>query len=294
MLGGLYDEGDIIPRNPTQAMLNYEAATTIDSNDPQVTLAHYFVGINYRLGSLVPQNIAKAKTHLELASRGDYAPAQRALGLIYLEQDKTAGSLGYEWLTKAAMQGDIQALGLLGQQAERSASEAAAIHMYKQAAQAGSVAAQLSLATLLLRIKGRRAEAFPWFQHAATNTNALTSSSVGHARQRNVARLMVARYKLNGWDGIPIDRRWAYQELLHLSDTEQLIEAHFWVAACYEEGVQEDDGSIVVHRDSKKAFDYYMKSAQGGDLDGQFQVAFMLANGAPPAIEKDAVRAFKW
>ncbi|ORZ26096.1 hypothetical protein BCR42DRAFT_19597 [Absidia repens] len=333
-LGGLYDEGELVTRNPTQAIQHYEAATSIDthSDDKQVILAHYFVGISYRLGNLVPLNYSKALKHLELASKGDYAPAQRALGLMFLEGVAVSKNeiMAYQWFTKAAMQGDVQALGLLAQQAEQRGNSDAdievAVNMYKQAALSGSVAAQLSLAHLLLRTD-RRSEAFPWFQLAANNgiesstspplppspTSKLTHQhddkrsslgkidiNVGHVRQRNVARLMVARYKFNGWDGVDVDRALAYQEFTYLSDQEQLSDAHFWVAACYDEGVQNQDGSVVVKRNPKKAFDYYMKSALGGDVDGQFHVALMLANGVSssshPAtsVEKDPTRAFKW
>ncbi|KAI8342659.1 hypothetical protein BC941DRAFT_509553 [Chlamydoabsidia padenii] len=306
-LGGIYEEGDLVSRNPVKAIQHYEAATEIDthSDDNQVILAHYFVGINYRLGNLVPQNNNKALKHLRLASDGDYAPAQRALGLMYLEG--VAGltkdeSIAFDWLTKAAMQGDIQALGLLGQRAEqRGNSEVdllSAITMYKQAAQSGSLAAQLSLANLLLRM-GRRAEAYQWYQSMATlqQVGNMDDFNVGHVRQQNVARLMVARYKFNGWDGVEVDRALAYQEFVYLSDQQQLSEAHFWVAACYDEGVTNPDGSIVVDRHPKKAFDYYMKSALGGDLDGQFHVALILANGASHgtiSVGKDSTRAFKW
>ncbi|KAI8338247.1 hypothetical protein BC941DRAFT_452234 [Chlamydoabsidia padenii] len=276
-LGGLYDEGNLIDRNPTLAIHHYEAAIAIDTHSDDVILAHYFVGIHHRLST--PPNHEKAKTHLELAS--GYGPAQRALGLMYLEQQHT--KLAYEWLTKAAMQGDIQAMGLLGQQAERQNSEAVAIQMYQQAAMAGSVAAQLSLGTLLLRLD-RRADAFPWFQMASQSK---PSTTVGYLRQRNLARLMVARYTFNGWDTIKKNPSWAYQEFLQLS-RDQLTEAHFWVAACYDEGIEG-----VVAQDPSKAFDYYLKSAEGGDIDGQFQVALILANGTHNK-QKDPVQAFQW
>ncbi|KAI8076907.1 uncharacterized protein BX664DRAFT_344219 [Halteromyces radiatus] len=317
-LGGLYEEGELVDRNATLAIQHYEAAIsnhTIPSNDKQVILAHYFIGINYRLGNLVPQNHSTALKHLELASKGGYAPAQRALGLMYLEgiSVNKNESIAYEWFTKAAMQGDVQALGLLGQQAERrghsDADIQSAINMYKQAALSGSVTAQLSLAHLLLRTD-RHAEAFPWFQLAATNDISSVKEStgdstcmnkinlnVGHVRQRNVARLMVARYKFNGWGGVDINRTLAYQEFFQLSQ-EQFSDAYFWVAACYEEGVQNQDGSIIVETNPQKAFDYYMKSALAGDVDGQFHVALMLANGVSSSgqsiIEKDPVQAFKW
>jgi TPR repeat protein len=279
-------------------MHHYEAATqhSSSSDDKQVILAHYFIGLHYRLGTLVTQNNTKAVHHLTIAAHADYAPAQRALGLMYLEgvpgyltRNET---MAYEWLTKAAVQGDTQSLGLLGQRAERGDRLSSAISMYTQAAQAGSIAAQLSLAHLLLRMD-RRAEAYPWFQMAASFSSG-GDLHVGYVRQRNVARLMVARYKFNGWDGVvDVDRALAYQEFANLADQDQLPEAYFWMAACYDEGVTDQNGAVVVKQDSKLAFDYYMKSALTGDVDGQFHVALMLANGRG-AIEKDVSRAFQW
>ncbi|CAO3621951.1 unnamed protein product [Cunninghamella blakesleeana] len=334
-LGGIYDEGELIPKDAKKAMYHYESAlSTNDDNisNNQVTLAHYFVGINYRIGKLVNQDNVKAVKHLTKAALNDYAPAQRAIGLMYLEgiglvkNEKTA----FDWITKSAMQGDIQSIGILGQLAEQGRgckiNIESAIHFYSKAASSGSILAKLSLANILLKT-GHYTEAYPWYESVAnddltlsTQTNQSTHSSqlnskttkatynIGHVKQRNTARLMLAHYKYNGWGGIPIDRSLAYREYKYLSDVENHPEAHYWVGACYEEGIKNQDtdgGAVLVKRDIKKAFDYYLKCAQSGYVKGEFQVAFMLANGCyqednddkskvKMVIEKDPTRAFKW
>ncbi|ORX49863.1 HCP-like protein [Hesseltinella vesiculosa] len=315
-LGVVYDEGEYVPRNAKLAMQHYQSALSMNPqghHDAMEILAQYFVGIHYLLGDLVPQNRSVAFHHLQIAATGNYAPAQRAIGLMYLEGTGVPKNddKAFDWFTKAAVQGDVQSLGLLGQQAERRGCNVdieSAITMYKRAADAGSVAAQLSLANLLLQTD-RRQEAFPWFQRAAHHPTVadpstkplLTSNTqplaiVGHARQRNLARLMVARYKFNGWSHVPVDRALAFQEFLALSNTEQLNEAHYWVAACYEEGVPQDGltSSFLVPPDADQAFRYYLKGALGGDVDAQFQVALMLANGTTANGKKNSEDAFAW
>lgn len=310
-------------------MYHYEAAlSTNDENisDNQVTLAHYFVGINYRIGKLVDQDNVKAVKHLNKAALDGYAPAQRAIGLMHLEgiglvkNEKTA----FDWITKSAMQGDVQSIGILGQLAEQGRGCKidinAAINLYSKAASSGSILAKLSLAHILLKT-GHYTEAYPWYESVANddltlstqinqpinNSNSKTTKAkynIGYVKQRNSARLMLAHYKYNGWGGIPVDRSLAYREFKYLSDVENHPEAHYWVGACYEEGIKNQDndgGSVLVKRDIKKAFDYYLKCAQTGYVKGEFQVALMLANGCYQdneskvmVIEKDPIRAFKW
>ncbi|KAI8074600.1 hypothetical protein BC940DRAFT_315204 [Gongronella butleri] len=300
-LGVLYDEGEWVARDAKLAMQHYQAAVSMHgqgNHDALEILAQYFVGIHYLLGDLVAQNASTAYRHLHVAALGQYAPAQRALGLMFLEGTGVPkdGDKAFEWFTKAAMQGDVQSLGLLGEQAEKRGYDvdmASAIEMYTTAAQSGSVTAQLSLANLLLRTD-RRDEAFPWFKRASEAQQG--AAMVGHMRQRHLARLMVARYVFNGWSGVPMDRLHALQEFVALSDVEQLNEAHYWVGACYEEGIfrVDTDKTPLVAPDADKAFYYYHKGAIGGDVDAQFQVALMLANGATSDKKKNKEDAFQW
>ncbi|KAG2220900.1 hypothetical protein INT45_013029, partial [Circinella minor] len=312
-LGSFYEEA----QDDQRAMAYYQKAATTATSDRDLALAHYLVGINYRMGDLgLTMDASRAVQHLTVSANAGYAPAQRALGLMHaqgigvLKDDVKAHQL-YQ---KAVAQGDIRAIGLLAEQNEHGRGCIMdlknALKLYNKAANAGSVAAQLSLAELLQRI-GHRAQAFTWFEKVAnTSSSSLPPSSlsttnendnnnnnnssdlnIDFIQQRNTARLMVARYRLQGLGGVEKKIAWAFNELITLADCDHFIDAYYWVAACYEEGV-------FVQRNIRKAFEYYEKAATHGDTDGQFQVAFMLANGVsePPVvfIKRNHAKAFEW
>ncbi|CAO0799487.1 unnamed protein product [Mucor circinelloides] len=305
-LGALHEEGILVEKDDKKTIDYYtRAAKAPYASTSVMSLAHYLVGINYRLGDLgLEQDFGLALEHLTLSADAGYAPAQRALGLMYAEgigtpkDDMKATSL----FEKAANQGDIRSLGLLTNQRQQpqASNLASAISLYEKAAKAGSLAAQLSLAELLQRT-GQHALAFKWFETASKNAPtsnnkqqkiSILDFSVGFVSQRNLARLMVARYRYNGWGSVKQDRLWAFKEFRTLS-LDGYPDAHYWFAACYEEGVQESDGqSWIVKPDLDLAFELYTKSAKAGDMDGQFQIAYMLSNGI--GVTKSVDSAFPW
>ncbi|KAI8137860.1 hypothetical protein BJV82DRAFT_583344 [Fennellomyces sp. T-0311] len=289
-LGSFYEEA----QDHKRAMTYYQRAAATATADRDLALAHYLVGINYRMGDLgLTTDAQRAVQHLTVSANAGYAPAQRALGLMHAQGIGTPKDevKAHKLYAKAALQGDIRAIGLLAEQNEHGRGCIMdiknALQLYEKAANAGSVAAQLSLAELLQRI-GHRAQAFPWFEKVAAASEELNIELI---HQRNTARLMVARYRLQGWGGIERKPAWAFNELITLADCERFVDAYYWVAACYEEGA-------FVQRNILKAFEYYEKAATNGDIDGQFQVALMLANGVsePPVvlIKRDHARAFEW
>jgi TPR repeat protein len=249
----MYEEGDHVERNHDLAVMHYKAAAK--RNDP---VAQYLLGLNYRLGDLgLPQSYPDALIYLQQAADNGFPSAQRVLGLMYGEgvgvtQDYQAAM---EWFKKASDQGDMRALGLLGNYYENGhgveRDYIQALDYYTKAANTGSDAAEFSIAQLLHKMR-RYSQAYKWYAKAAK-------------RGRKNARLMVARYKLHGWGGLEKDATSAFKELIQLATAESFQEAYFWVAACYEEG-----GGV--ERDLSKAFEYYIKSAETGDVDGEFQV----------------------
>ncbi|KAI9499460.1 hypothetical protein BDB00DRAFT_794051 [Zychaea mexicana] len=293
-LGSFYEEA----QDNLRAMAYYQRAAATATADRDLALAHYLVGINYRMGDLgLAMDAARAVQHLTVSANAGYAPAQRALGLMHARgigtpKDEVKAHVLYN---KAALQGDIRAMGLLAEQNEHGRGCIMdlknALQLYEKAANAGSVAAQLSLAELLQRI-GRRAQAFPWFEKVANaSLSGDNELNIELIQQRNTARLMVARYRLQGWGGIEKKIAWAFNELITLADCDHFVDAYYWVAACYEEGV-------FVQPNILKAFEYYEKAATNGDTDGQFQVALLLANGVsePPVvlIKRNPAKAFEW
>ncbi|KAF7723261.1 hypothetical protein EC973_002154 [Apophysomyces ossiformis] len=298
-LGALHEEGVSVPKDGPKAFEYYKRAATIaHESDPAYALAHYLVGINYRVGDLgVKQDYAKAIQHLTNSSRRGYARAQRTLGVMYLDgigvdrNPDHASSL----LAHAALQGDQRALGLLADQKEHGRGCAVdinvALALYQKAAQTGSITARRSYAMLLHNVR-RYSEALACFkqiaaQPATDNQLSGVNFDFNHRLHRNYARLMLARYRLHGWGGLEVDQRWAFQELVDLSENEQFVNAHYWLAMCYEEGIEH-----VVEKDPFQAFKYYQKSAHDGDPNGQFVMGNKLANGIH--VPKNTERAFEW
>lgn len=269
----MYEEGDHVVQNNDLAVMHYKAAA--DRNDP---VAQYLLGLNYRLGDLgLQQSYPDAVTYLQKSADQGFASAQRVLGLMYGEgvgvtQDYQKA---IELFKKAAEHGDMRANGLLGAYYENGygveQDYIQALDYYTKAASTGSDAAEFSIAQLLHKMR-RYSQAYKWYGKAAK-------------RGRKNARLMVARYKLHGWGGLEKDSDAAFKELVHLATVESFQEACFWVAACYEEG-----GGV--EKDLTKAFEFYMKSAESGDLDGEFQVALMLSNGQ--GVAQNRKKAFDW
>ncbi|KAI8641412.1 hypothetical protein BD408DRAFT_483482 [Parasitella parasitica] len=306
-LGALHEEGILAEKDNKKIIEYYTRATNAPFvSSSMLSLAHYLMGINYRLGDLgLEQDFQAALNHLTSSADAGYAPAQRVLGLMYAQgigapKDNIKAIMLFE---KAACQGDIRSLGLLATHQPNNLPSIALL--YKKAAKAGSLTAQLSLAELLQRT-GQHALAFKWFDAASKNVPAtndrqqkasILDFSVGFVDQRNLARLMVARYRYNGWGGVKQDRRWAFEEFRTLSNN-GYPDAQYWLAACYEEGVkrepqESDDGcSWVVEPDLERAYKLYRKVAEAGDMDGQFQVAYMLSNGI--GVAKDVNAAFSW
>ncbi|CAM0137443.1 hypothetical protein VKS41_003195 [Umbelopsis sp. WA50703] len=272
-LGMMYEEGQGVDRNYEVALVHYKAAANRD--DP---VAQYLLGLNYRMGDLgLEQNYSEALQYLQKSANAGFPSAQRVLGLMYSEgvgcqQDH---EVAFGWFQKAAAHNDVRAIGLLGNCYEHGngvqQDYEKALEYYKQAAEAGSDMAEFSMGQLLHMLK-QLDEAFLWYTKAAK-------------RNRQNARLMVARYMLHGWGNAPHDPEAAFIQLKVLADNEDFAGAYFWVGACYEEG-----GGVV--QDMEKAFVYYLKSANSGDVDGEFQVALMLSNGHGVSVNRK--EAFEW
>lgn len=216
-----------------------------------------------------------------------------AKGIGTIKNDAKAKKL----FQKAASQGDIRSMGLAADHDYDCHNKiTSAIRLYEKAAKLGSLTAQLSLAELFQRT-GQLDKAFQWFDRASRNTPgqeriSILDFNVGFVSQRNTAQLMVARYRYNGW-GVRQDPLLAFQTFKKLSEN-GFSDAHYWLAACYEEGILKADGSDewLVHPNLPLAFEIYLQSANSGDIDGQFQVAYMLSNGV--GVPKDTVAAFIW
>lgn len=255
--------------------VSYYTAAALRANDPT---AQYIVGLNYRIGGLGLQRDDKeAAQYLLQSARAGFAPAQRVVGLMFAQgligrrDEKTA----FLWFRRAASQGDVRAICLVGSCYERGAGglavnlEAALDHYRRAARITGPFQgpAQWAMAQLLFRMN-RHTDAFNWFKRASETVSPDDDSPAATAARR--ARLMVARYHLHGWAGVPRDPSTAFTMLTSLAQSgtrHQEAGAHYWLAACYEEGIP---GVCPINL--QKAFCHYMIAARSGDMDAEFQV----------------------
>lgn len=295
-LGSLHEEGILVQGDDIKAIDYYKKATLVPlASDSVRSLAHYLLGINYRLGDLgLEQDHGLAFFHLTRSSKLGYAPAQRALGVMYAEGIGTPKDpqKSYALFESAASTGDARALYLMAN--TTLSGPKVAVELYEKAAKLGSIAAQLALAQYYQHIQ-QHAVAFEWFEKASKSTPArhrhprhisILDFSVGFLAQRNTARLMVARYRYNGWGNVEKNTAWAFKEFKALSD-EDFSDAYYWLAAWYEE----------IDNNLDLAFQYYKKGAVAGDIDCQFQVGYMLSNGYRNKewkLIKDIEESFFW
>ncbi|KAI8072587.1 hypothetical protein BC940DRAFT_252094 [Gongronella butleri] len=273
------------------------------------------------------QHDALAAKFLLQSARAGFAPAQRVLGLLYAQgvlgsstttavadqspqvQRRKDEKTAFVWFRRAASHGDVRALGLVGSCYEHGHGVAInldiALQYYQKAARTASPfqpSAQLAVANLCHRMN-RYNDALKWFQLTARivlpaeNTDLDAPPMVPpkdndendhhHYAARASARLMIARYLLHGWVASLKNPLLAFDMLQDLATDEANGHAHYWLGACYEEGIVD-----VCTPDLPKAFYHYRIAARTGDADAQFQVGFMLSNGK--GVAKDRQAAFFW
>jgi TPR repeat protein len=148
------------------------------------------------------------------------------------------------------------------------------VAVYRQAATAGNVKAQVALAQLYLRGEGVTkdlAEAARWYREAASKHNDAN-----------------AQYAL----GVLLDRGIGVEK--------DPIEALLWFqraaqqghpAALTNTGVAYSKGEVVP-RDYAKAATYFQRAAEAGVAQAQFNLGLLYENGL--GVQKDPVQAYRW
>ncbi|KAL0087480.1 hypothetical protein J3Q64DRAFT_1482137 [Phycomyces blakesleeanus] len=286
-LGIMYETGQGVRQDDRLAFKHYERAAV--GNDP---VAQYILGLHYRLGSLgLKRDNQQAKRFISKSAQAGVPPAQRVLGLMYAQQLISSSDNGQAnntrrknyrialgWFRRAASHGGVRALGLVGFCFEHGygvpADHRAAFSYYRKAVSLSGPfqnAAYLAMATLLHNMGHHkyalklfeRISAFPDPPEIGTDSEQLHPTSPSRT-----ARLMVARYNIHGWGGLPKNPHVAFEILYSLaSESQQDANAHYWLAACYEEGIP---GKC--EKQIEKAFEHYLVAANLGDTDAEFQV----------------------
>lgn len=299
-LGTMYEQGCCgVPQSEERALFYYKAAADRGQNPA----AQFHLALKYQFGDLGLQQDSQLSLHyLRQSARAGYPPAQRLLGIHYLEisplgspqpdyprNNKTALRL----FRLAAAQGDVRAYILIGSCYENGrgvpTDYETALEYYRKAVESVSKRqspfllgqAQLAVAQLLHQMR-RYAEAFEWFTRAASFQWTTTDDQ---ERRRLIqsdprwpprrARLMLAIYHMHGLPGASsLDQRRAFEMLNALAQTSrQDGDAHYWLGACFEEGIPD-----VCEQDPRLAFEHYMVAAQAGHTNSEFQVKQMIVD----------------
>ncbi|KAI8096998.1 uncharacterized protein BX664DRAFT_325369 [Halteromyces radiatus] len=359
-LGSLYTEGKHVERNTSLAIVYYKKASTlVDLDNANYQVIHYMLGREYRYldgnrtfdSSLVSYQDGtthyhqQAIKHFELACTplkdggNGYALAQRSLGhMYYIDTNKNDSvrllhkQKAHDLFEKAAAQGDVTAMGFLGEQYERGIGckqdMEKALFYYRQAMETGSSVGELALALLLHRME-RYQEAYQHFTQIANQPSMATKliketkiseqttadrSSYQILLEQDIsktkcrAQYMVARYLHNGWGGCIKDPIKAFFDLVHLADVDEFAPAYYWVAIGYKDGVTaeskaDDHHHMEVQPDLMRALGYFEKAALlNNDQDAQMQLATMCSNGFNYSTTptgtikhyKDRAAALKW
>jgi len=108
-MGFLYSEGKVVAADRKKAIILYQKAA-----DQGNTSALLNLGVAYYQGDGVPRNLAKAIDLLEKIPIDQLPAAGRYLGDIYLSQDKSNYQKAIEVYRQAAEAGDLAAYSALG------------------------------------------------------------------------------------------------------------------------------------------------------------------------------------
>ncbi|KAI9246878.1 hypothetical protein BDA99DRAFT_543066 [Phascolomyces articulosus] len=312
-LGLMYEEGIGVEQDNDTAKRYFKAAA-----DEGNAAAQFQLAIMYSFGRLGTRpNPQDANDYLYKSANAGYFRAQRHIGLTYLErgphnQHHRNGSnkTAVQWFFRAASQGDIMAYILLGECYERGRGVQmdyrVAQEYYEKAISVPSShlpKAQLALAEFLFK-QNKTEEAYPLYYNSFQGAECIHRYKQPSPTQQQQeqpllqnrsctqcrAKLMVARYHLHGWSGIEINQGRAYTLFNELvQDNPQDYYAHYWLASCHLEGIDS-----VCKINLSTAFEHYMRSAELGYVEAEFQVGLMISNGTGVPETMDRTSAYEW
>ena len=264
------------------------------------------LGDAYASGAGVPKDDRKAFEFFSLAAWQESAIAQKRVAEAFREGlgvGKSSKS-AFEWLLRAAQGGDLEAARLVGQEYLRgvavSASLDSALSWLGKAAASGDVEAQLALADLFSRgeLAPRDCEAaYGMYMMAAEAGSALAMRRIGDFHKSG---------HFAGAD--PGAAKAWYERAAGEGDSEAMLElgailkeadpdkARQWLEKAAGAGRADALnalGSFELARGAAgEAFKSFLKSAEKGDPEGQFQAGISLLGGSGAPL--DPAAAFAW
>lgn len=248
------------------------------------------LGMHYLHGGLgLKQDYFKAYLYIELAAKSGLPNAQYLLGMMYRDgkvPPSTTKSLNYlysenakhkkeafYWIRKAAAQRLPTAITQIANCYEEgvgtAVNHALATEYYDMATNIAGKhlpSAQQTYACFLHK-NGKFEKAIEMYLYASgMKPNPLNTHASSPAIARTSKR-MVAIFYLDEKDKTTPYKPELALDMLKSLAKEGDADAHYWIAVCYEEGVPN-----VVKKDLQMAYQYYLKSANLGSSDSQFQV----------------------
>lgn len=169
--------------------------------------AQYWMGLAYEWGKPISKNLQVSRQWLLKSAEQGYAPAQSAIGMMYLDNGGDYGKADM-WLRRAAVQGDAEAQFWLGAAYEQghvgSPDYAEALNWVRKAADQGHPDAEYLLGQMYEDGEGvaqNYATAAKWYRRAAAHVPNLGGAGM--------ARSQLARLYMKGL-GVPQDYVLAY------------------------------------------------------------------------------------
>jgi TPR repeat protein len=306
-----YHFGEGVPVDLAQAMIWYQKG--IEKKDLSSV---YGLALIYTNGSPeIPKDHEKALVLYQTAANAGYAPAQFMMGVYY---EKGWGGLeinpqlAFEWYSKAAAQKYNKAFQAMASLYKNQKKWSEYYTWIQKSAVAGMPEAQLELAIAFRDGLGQPAnpkEAFKWFLAAAkegapqaqyelgktykkgTGLDAPNNEQAFHwieeAAKQNYGPAMVELGQLY-WAGIGVTQsNYEGKSWIEKAMKENEPEAFLAAANAYQLGKNGYEKS------EQKAFEHYIKSAQLGSAEGQFQVGLNYSDGHLIG-HPDEKEAFKW
>ena len=272
-LGALYLDGVGVERDPTKGIAYIIQAANLGASD-----AYFLAGVTYFQGNYgYPVDKAKAIEYWTKGSEAGEGGCTKNLGIVYKTGDGAerdpAKALAY--FEKAAEQGNIDALeqlglayvggGISGTHAEEKALE-----YFERAYKAGSADGAYFLGLLLEtgeQVEHDLARAYSVYLFAAERGNSDAMIKLG--------------YFLHEGEGVEKDVAKAI-EWLEKAKAAGNPKAEKYLSISYRNG----------EGDPKTAFEHYLKLAEQGDAEAQYQVYNAYENGN--GVEKNEALANEW
>ncbi len=271
-LARLYHEGTVIPKDDSKALYWYSEAISKDHPQAEYELAMLLLKGTWQMNEN-PINL------LLKSAEQDYVPAQLSLAKLYQQGQKVPKNerAAFDWYVRAAKAGEPEAFYYIGLcfvygQLNQPKNRDLGVEYLKQAAEAGYIPAQYTLASLYLEgqsVLDDRQQAMDYLIQAANN---------GWVDAQLKLAQTLMQFSLPQYDKAAF--HWALR-----AAKQQHAEALFMLANCYYDGI----GTEV---DYSQAFKIYQRLAARDHFSAQYKLGQMLLEGQ--GTEKDSDAAKKW